>query len=1014
VTTPRWIGRVGRRVLPLALLAAGALGAAAQAQPPVRRPTSQTGADTGRRTPADSARRDSVARDSIARDSAARRTIDWAPSDSVLQSLLGREGYTVTRYQGEEVTFLVGSRRIVLAGEPSGVERGEAVVIGDTIVYNDSTGRILVRRGASGQVTLRDPSQGNVDDVRADWIEYDLRTGQGVVGDIRTTVESGERWHVSAARAGIFGTRGDTTNTTRFYGHDGTITSCELEVPHYHFEARNLKVVRGQIMVARPAVLYIGEVPVLWLPFVFQDMRDGRRSGFLAPRFGVAELVRNSPTYRRSVDNLGYYFALSDYADARAWIDWRSGARGNEFDRGFLRYNGELQYNWLDRFVRGRLAAGYESWQGGSKNLTFAWGHSQNFSQRTSLRVDANYAQSTTLQRLGAYTPQSALATIRSSANFHTERGPFRFDIGGTRTQYTGQDKVDQVLPTFNVTAEPLALGEWLTWTPSLQLSNTQRINYADAGLLGTRYRIENGEIRADTASYDERTTNIDLRTPLQIFGFDWANSFSLVETERNAPVRAVVYGETEGDSSVRVFARAFQTEVRWNTSVNLPGFFQGRWNLTPSVGFQDVESRAGFLVRSYLNGGEWVRQSKRPSLGLSVSPTFYRRFPGFGPFEAIRHQVSPGVSFSYAPEAEVSNEFLRAIGQNPATYIGALTQSALSLNLSTTIEAKRRRTTTAADSAAADSAAQAGAAAGMGAAGETVRLLALRFTPLSYDFIRADTLGRGLVTETFSIDAATDLLPGFNAGVEYSLFNGPSSDINAEFKPYLTGINAAFSLNRNSNAFVLLSRIFGRSIPLEEAGQTDAQATEEDDRARELARQPVAGSRARVPVEQIPSGQGLRASFNFSLRRSRPDLIGNTVAFNPELECAQFREDQTLFDDCVLRVSRNPPAQDDESTLPGAYRVQYPSQTSLRTQLHFDLTPNWTGSWQTSYDFTRSQFADHVVSLQRNLHDWRAVFAFSQSPNGNFAFNFFIALKAQPDLKFDYDQRSYRGPGQP
>jgi hypothetical protein len=51
-------------------------------------------------------------------------------------------------------------------------------------------------------------------------------------------------------------------------------------------------------------------------------------------------------------------------------------------------------------------------------------------------------------------------------------------------------------------------------------------------------------------------------------------------------------------------------------------------------------------------------------------------------------------------------------------------------------------------------------------------------------------------------------------------------------------------------------------------------------------------------------------------------------------------------------------------------------------------------------------------VSLQRDLHDWRAVFSFTQSPNGNFAFTFFIALKAEPDLKFDFDRRSYRGAG--
>ena len=72
-------------------------------------------------------------------------------------------------------------------------------------------------------------------------------------------------------------------------------------------------------------------------------------------------------------------------------------------------------------------------------------------------------------------------------------------------------------------------------------------------------------------------------------------------------------------------------------------------------------------------------------------------------------------------------------------------------------------------------------------------------------------------------------------------------------------------------------------------------------------------------------------------------------------------------------------------------------------------MTPKWSAHWSTTYDFVENQFASHIVSLQRDLHDWRAVFAFTQAPNGNFAFNFFIALKAQPDLKFDYDRRSYR-----
>ena len=122
-------------------------------------------------------------------------------------------------------------------------------------------------------------------------------------------------------------------------------------------------------MVARPAVLYIGNVPVVWLPFIFQDMREGRRSGLLSPRFGVAELIRNSPSYRRSVENLGWYFAGTDYIDASVWLDWRSSARQTEFDPGLVRYNGELQYKWTNRFLAGEVGAGYETYGDGRRNL---------------------------------------------------------------------------------------------------------------------------------------------------------------------------------------------------------------------------------------------------------------------------------------------------------------------------------------------------------------------------------------------------------------------------------------------------------------------------------------------------------------------------------------------------------------------------------------------------------------------------------------------------------------------
>jgi len=82
--------------------------------------------------------------------------------------------------------------------------------------------------------------------------------------------------------------------------------------------------------------------------------------------------------------------------------------------------------------------------------------------------------------------------------------------------------------------------------------------------------------------------------------------------------------------------------------------------------------------------------------------------------------------------------------------------------------------------------------------------------------------------------------------------------------------------------------------------------------------------------------------------------------------------------------------------------------QRVVNMNMAFSPTPNWSATWTTSYDFATRQFAQHFVHLNRDLHRWHASFAFSKSANGNFAFSFTIALTDQPDIKFDYDQRSY------
>ena len=238
-----------------------------------------------------------------------------------------------------------------------------------------------------------------------------------------------------------------------------------------------MKIISKSLLVARPAVLYVADIPVLWLPFIFQDMRSGRRSGIIPPRFGVTDIVRTSPDYVRSIDNLGYYFNINDYLDALVSYDWRSGTSNQEGDFGYNKLNGEFRYRWLNRFVSGGIRASYWTYSNGDRTIGFNWQHAQQFSQSSSLNMNLNYTSNTTVYQQDALTVAQALAAISSQLALTKKLGPFNITAGGSRSQYAGRDLVNQDFPNFSVTAQPINIAKWLAWTPTLQVDNNQAFN---------------------------------------------------------------------------------------------------------------------------------------------------------------------------------------------------------------------------------------------------------------------------------------------------------------------------------------------------------------------------------------------------------------------------------------------------------------------------------------------------------------------------------------------------------
>ncbi len=953
--------------------------------PPVR-PTGQPP------RPGDPAGSDST--NTLSRD---RTVFNWIAPDSVMRELLDRRGYRVVQYQGDTVRFDARTKALLLKGAPTAVQRDETMLVGDSITYNDSTKRVVAM---GDTVLLRDPTQQDADDFIANGrIDYDLENRQGVTGAFTTSVASGQRMFLSAKQGTIVS---DSAVSGRHvvFAKNGSFTYCDHADPHFHFTTRDVKFVSENVMVARPGVLYIGEVPVFWIPFFFQDVRSGRRSGLLTPNFGVAELFRNSPAYRRSVANIGYFFAINDYMNAEASFDWRSGARSTDIDPGFVRGNVEYRYRWLNRFINGETAVSYLAQRNGTTNTSVTWNHNQDFSRDTKLTARLNWVQNTTLQRQTTINPVAANATIRSQLNYQTKIGPASINIGGSRVQYPGRLQVDTDFPSLNVTTGTLAAGP-VAWTPSLRVAVSGQSNIDQGLQFPYVYNARSGGgIDSLRFNANRRSLQTEFDTPLKLGDFLWNNRFTLNEQFRDFPEQREIIGVRDTSiRSVRVFAQTFETNFDWTTSFNLPRFFQGSWNVSPSISVANVDNASGLFVRTERSGGRWVQQSKRLSYAVSASPTLYAMIPGLGPIAKLRHSVTPGFSLSYSPDATVSDEYLAALGRTRVGYLSALKQNRVSLNLATSLEAKLR--------APSDSAPE---------AGRKIKLASLTFSPLTYDFVRADSTGQGFTDRTFAISGRTDLLPGLDFRTSYDLFQGDPASDTATFSPFRTDFGITFSLNGQSGIFALVGRLLGKNTTIEAPDSTGGTRATGQETVNQQNRQTNAagGGAMRGMQLSLPSGQGWSMNVQYNAARQRPPRGGTQIANDPVALC----EGQRIFglfayDQCVQNAQSAPATglTTGQSAI-GAPVFLQPATQNVTANMSFNITRNWAAQWSTQYDVERARFASQQIGLQRQLHDWNAVFSFSQTPNGNFAFNFFIALKAQPELKFNYDRQTFRSNG--
>lgn len=187
---------------------------------------------------------------------------------------------------------------------------------------------------ASGGVKLE--KDGDI--VVGESAELEIETRKGVVNKADIFIKKGNL-HLKSEKIVKSGDQD-------FAMQEGTLTTCDGESPVWSFRVNDLKVTLDDFALGRNAFFYLGDMPVLWLPYFIFPAKTERQSGFLFPTVG------NSSKKGAFLD-IPFYWALSQSRDLTATVDLQS-KRGIGFgleyrymgynkgigeDKGFLIYD---------------------------------------------------------------------------------------------------------------------------------------------------------------------------------------------------------------------------------------------------------------------------------------------------------------------------------------------------------------------------------------------------------------------------------------------------------------------------------------------------------------------------------------------------------------------------------------------------------------------------------------------------------------------------------------------------
>jgi hypothetical protein len=487
------------------------------------------------------------------------------------------------------------------------------------ISFDNSTMKAGGMQDASGRIVGFPILRDNGEEYAGKSMEYNFTSGKGRVEFGETSVEGGYYYGSAIKRI---------DETTAFI-ENGCFTTCDAPHPHFYFTSPKMKVVTDDKIFLDPLLWYVDDVPVFALPFgVFFSLERGRRSGLIMP----SPLVTSDRGV--ALQNLGYYFAISDYMDAEITTDITSKGGFTLYGRGQyvvgsnLRGNAELRFGYTRFNVLDPFAM----------NIGVQAAHSQQLRPGESIIADVLF----TTQNLFQNTSFNPLDRLRQNA---------RSNVSYQRTFYNGMTlntgyTRDQNMLTGSVSQNPSisfgvpqlqpfkGLASPSSWISDIQFSYraTGRYNHstfrsADTGA----YRITESSIieHRPSITVTPRLGNVQI-SPSITFSENWyfhryTQSVNVVDSTLNVTRETGFFREyTYG---VGVSASTFLYGM---AKPDIFGWKAIRHTLQPSIGLQYVPDQSDPMLGFF---GRYVS----PVTGQTIQ---YGRFGPSGQLASQRTQA--------------------------------------------------------------------------------------------------------------------------------------------------------------------------------------------------------------------------------------------------------------------------------------------------------------------------------------------------------------------------------------